>query len=110
MPKAKNPAPKPMSKSAIVQAIADMLGETVSRKQIKATLDALEQVGHEELKKTGVFLLPGFAKFFVAMKPARPAKQGINPFTKQPMDIEAKPASKTIRARPLKGVKQMFDE
>ena len=30
------------------------------------------------VKKTGVFMLPGFAKFVVVKKPARPAREGIN--------------------------------
>ena len=58
-----------------------------------------------ELKKTGLFTLPGFAKFRVVKKPATKARQGINPFTKQPMTFAAKPASKAVRARPIKSIK-----
>jgi nucleoid DNA-binding protein len=50
-------------------------------------------------------VLPGFAKFVVVKKPARPARQGINPFTKQPMTFAAKPASKAVKARPVKAIK-----
>jgi len=96
---------KAMTKSALIQTIADMLGETSSRKQVKATIEALQDVGHKELKKNGVFVLPGFAKFVVVKKPARPARQGINPFTKEPMTFAAKPASKAVKARPVKAIK-----
>jgi len=41
----------------------------------------------------------------VHKKPARPAREGINPFTKQKQKFAAKPASKAVRARPVKAVK-----
>jgi DNA-binding protein HU-beta len=96
---------KSMSKSALIQAITEAAGEGHSRKQVKAVMDALITVGHRELKKNGLFTLPGFAKFRVVKKPATKARQGINPFTKQPMTFAAKPASKAVRARPIKSIK-----
>src|SRR4051794_6548325 len=97
---------KALSKSAVIQAIADQIGEEISRKQVKQIVEALAEVGHSELKKTGIFTLPGFAKFVVVKKPARPAREGINPFTKQKQMFAAKPASKTVRARPIKAIKE----
>ena len=41
----------------------------------------------------------------VVKKPATKARQGINPFTKEPMMIKAKPARKAIRVRPVKAAK-----
>jgi hypothetical protein len=38
-------------------------------------------------------------------KPAKPARKGINPFTKQEQTFAAKPASKSVRARPVKAIK-----
>jgi nucleoid DNA-binding protein len=96
---------KPLSKSAILQAVAELVGEELSRKQVKLVIESLVEVGHRELKKTGVFVLPGFAKFVVVKKPARPAREGINPFTKEKQKFAAKPASKGVRARPVKAVK-----
>jgi DNA-binding protein HU-beta len=96
---------KSLSKSALVQAITEAAGEELSRKQVKAVLEALSTVGHRELKKSGIFTLPGFAKFRVVKRPATKARQGINPFTKQPMTFPAKPASKSVRARPIKAIK-----
>jgi nucleoid DNA-binding protein len=98
-------AKKTMSKSSLIQAIAEMVGEELSRKQVKNVLEALITVGHRELKKSGVFTLPGYVKFRVVKKPATKARQGINPFTKQPMMFAAKPASKAVRARPIKAIK-----
>jgi DNA-binding protein HU-beta len=96
---------KTLSKSGLIQAITDSAGEQLNRKQVKTVLESLITVGHRELKKAGIFTLPGFAKFRVVKKPATKARQGINPFTKQPMTFAAKPASKSVRARPIKAIK-----
>lgn len=102
---AKKSSSKPLSKSAILEAVTNAIGEELSRKQVKLVVETLVDVGHKELKKTGIFVLPGFAKFTVVKKPARPAYEGINPFTKEKQKFAAKPASKGVRARPVKAVK-----
>ncbi len=101
----KTTSTKPLSKSAILQAVTDAVGDGMSRKQVKAVMETLVDVGHKQLKKTGIFVLPGFAKFVVVKKPARPARKGINPFTKEPTTFAAKPASKAVKARPAKAIK-----
>ena len=101
-----NPAKKkPLSKSAILEAVTEAIGEEVSRKQVKQVVEMLVDIGHRELKKNGIFVLPGFAKFVVVKKAARPARQGINPVTKEKQMFAAKPASKGVRARPVKAIK-----
>src|SRR5688572_7045952 len=82
MAKAKSNSSKKLTKSALLQSIVDKVGDGASRKGVKAVLDALTEIGHKELKKNGIFVLPGFAKFVVVKKPARPARKGINPFTR----------------------------
>ena len=96
---------KPLSKSDMLNAVVDAVGDDLSRKQVKAVVETLVEVGHKELKKNGIFVLPGFAKFVVVKKPARPAREGINPFTKEKQMFAAKPASKAVRARPVKAIK-----
>ena len=96
--------PSSISKSALINAVVEAAGD-VSRKQVKSILDSLSEVAYRELKKNGVFTMPGFAKFRVVKKPATKARQGINPFTKQPTTFAAKPASKSVRARPIKAIK-----
>ncbi len=95
---------KLMSKSEIIRKIAGQVSD-VTHDDVKRVLDALGDVGRAELKESGAFLLPGFAKFQVAEKPATAAREGINPFTKEPMTIQAKAASKVVRARPIKALK-----
>ena len=69
--KAANPgAKKAMSKNGLITAISETIGDDVTRKQVKAVLESLIEVGHKELKKSKIFTLPGFAKFRVVAKPA----------------------------------------
>ena len=96
---------KLMSKSELIQKIADEHSNTLTRKDIKGVVESLASVGYKELKKTGAFFVPGFAKFVVIKKPATKARKGINPFTKEPTIFKAKPARKIIRARPVKAAK-----
>jgi DNA-binding protein HU-beta len=72
---------------------------------VKAVIESLASVGYKELKKAGVFLLPGYAKFVVVKKAATPERTGINPFTKQPTVFKAKPARKILKVRPVKAAK-----
>jgi DNA-binding protein HU-beta len=102
---AKKTAAKAMTKSNLILAVAEAIGEGLTKKQVKSVLESLITIGHTELKKAGTFTLPGFAKFRVIKKPATKARQGINPFTKQPQTFAAKPASKSVRARPIKAIK-----
>jgi DNA-binding protein HU-beta len=105
MAKTKSSPKKTLTKSALLQAVVDNVGDGATRKDVKAILEALTTIGHKELKKNGLFVLPGFAKFVVVKKPARPARKGINPFTKEPTTFAAKPASKGVKARPIKAIK-----
>ena len=96
---------KLMSKSELIQNIAERHSDKLTRKDVKDVIESLAIVGYKELKKTGAFLVPGFAKFVVIKKPATKARAGINPFTKEPTTFKAKPARKVVRARPVKAVK-----
>ncbi|WP_163540414.1 HU family DNA-binding protein, partial [Klebsiella pneumoniae] len=79
-------------KSQLIEKIASE--NEIAKKDVKGVLETLASVGYKELKKTGVFLLPGFAKFVVIKKPATKARKGTNPFTGEPMTFKAKPARK----------------
>ena len=93
-----------LSKSELVERITAEQ-EGLSKKDVKGVLESLVTVGHKELKKSGSFLVPGFAKFVVIKKPATKERAGINPFTKEPTVFKAKPARKIVRARPVKAAK-----
>ena len=92
-----------LSKSELIQRVADEA--SLPKKDVKAVIESLASVGYKELKKAGVFVLPGYAKFVVVKKPATPERTGINPFTKQPTVFKAKPARKILKVRPVKAAK-----
>lgn len=92
-----------MTKSQLIDKIAQL--QELAKKDVRAMMEALTEVGHKELKKNGVFVLPGFAKFVVIKKPATKARKGVNPFTGEEMMFKAKPARKVVRARPVKAAK-----
>lgn len=95
-----------MTKSQIVQSLAD--STELSRKQVTAVLDGLEELISASIKKKGVgeFTLPGLMKIATVKKPAVKARKGINPFTKEEVLFKAKPASIAVKVRPLKKLKE----
>jgi nucleoid DNA-binding protein len=92
-----------MTKSQLIARIAQL--RELAKEDVKGVMDALAEVGYKELKKNGVFVVPGFAKFVVVKKPATKARMGRNPFNGEEMMFKAKPARKIVRARPVKAAK-----
>jgi DNA-binding protein HU-beta len=92
-----------MSKSELIQKVADEA--SVAKKDVKAVIESMATVAYKEMKKSGEFLLPGFAKFIVVKKPATKERTGINPFTKEPTVFKARPARKILKVRPVKAAK-----
>jgi nucleoid DNA-binding protein len=99
--------PKPATKADVLNSLADKTG--LGKKEIANVFAALGELVARELGKKGpgVFVLPGMLKLKVVRKPATKAKQGTNPFTKEPMTIKAKPARNVVRAVPLKSLKEL---
>lgn len=98
---------KSLTKNELIQAIADTNTDGLTRRQVRLVLESLESIGHKQLKKTGVFTIPGFAKFTVHPRRAQKPRQGVNPQTKQPITIPGKPATRVIRAKPVKACKDV---
>ena len=98
--------PAYLTKSQLVEKISESHSE-LSKRDIKGVIETLANVGYKELKKAGIFVVPGFAKFVVVKKPATKARMGINPQTREPMEIKAKPKRTVVRALPLKALKEM---
>lgn len=96
------PIAKALPKSGLVAHVAEHSG--VEPKAVKAVIGTLEQTIIASLNKKGAkaFVWPGFFKATVVTVPARPARKGINPFTKQEQTFAAKPASTKIKMRVLK--------
>lgn len=105
----KVPAVKePLSKSALIRTISEVVTD-VSKKQVVAVFDCLNQLIEKHIKSggPGVFVMPGLMKVSVVKKPARAARKGINPFTGEEIMIKAKPASKAVKVKALKKLKEM---
>jgi len=104
---ANNGKAKSMTKSAIYQEVATSTG--LSKKQVGDVFEALTNLIKRQLGKKGpgIFTVPGLLKLTRKATPAKPARMGINPQTRQPMQYKAKPASVTVRARALKALKDM---
>lgn len=118
-PAAAKRAPAAAAKPAVVKPIAERQNKTqilnqivesteLSRKQVQSVLDELSNIieGHIKKKGVGEFVLPGLLKITTVKKPATKARKGINPFTGEEVTFKAKPASTSVKVRPLKKLKE----
>jgi DNA-binding protein HU-beta len=98
-------AGKKLTKSQFVAEIAQATG--ITKKQANEVLTAMHKVISHQLGKKGPgeVTIPGLLKLNVVEKPAVPEHEGMNPFTKQPTVFKAKPASRTVKARAVKALK-----
>merc|ERR1712080_797507 len=96
-----------MTATAAYGSVAETTG--LKQKDVKAVVEGVIAVAAEQLKKTGSFKIAGALNLKLKKKPARSAKKGVNPFTKEPCVFKAKPASKTVRALPMKKFKEMVN-
>src|SRR6202046_1260400 len=92
-----------MTKNQLIDAIAE--STQISKGDVKSVIEQMATVGYKELNESGEFVVPGFVKMSVVNKPATDARSGGKPFRKERMVFPAKPASKSIKASPLKVVK-----
>jgi DNA-binding protein HU-beta len=86
-----------MTQSQIVQSLADKC--QVPKKVAKALVDALTQTAITEVKKNGMFVVPGLGRL---VKVERKARMGRNPATGQAIKI---PAKKVVKFRVAKAAK-----
>lgn len=98
---------KPYTKSELYSALANRT--QLGRQQIACVFDELSTVVSAHLKKDGPekFVLPGLLKIVIKKVPAKPAREGKNPFTGEVMMFKAKPASKKIKVIAMKQLKEL---
>lgn len=99
-----------LKKSVLLQTIADNVD--LSKKDVAAVFENLSEIihGHMKDRAAGEFTLPGVLKITKKTKPARKARKGVNPFTGEEMMFKAKPASKVVKIKALKGLKEMVEK
>lgn len=95
------------TKTQIVTQIAEE--NELSKKEVNGVLESLSEIIqlHINKRSVGEFVLPGLLKIQTVKKPARKARKGINPFTKEEQMFKAKPASTAVKVRALKKLKEM---
>jgi DNA-binding protein HU-beta len=86
-----------MNKTELVQEIADKAN--ASKSEAQKFFDAFTNVVESELKKGNQVQITGFGKFYVQKRDAR---QGINPQTKQRINIPASKVPKFTAGNALK--------
>jgi DNA-binding protein HU-beta len=89
----------PLTQSQLVGEIAERAG--LSKSDTKAALEALEQVVLEQLGEAEKVRIGGVVQLNVRVKDATGPRKGRNPATGEEITIAAKPASVTVKARPL---------
>jgi len=102
-----NQAKKPMNKTEIMAALSEASG--LDKQQVAGLFSKLATLIGKNLAEDGpgVFTIPDLLQIKVVRKPAVEEHKGINPFTKEEMVVKAKPATKTVKVVPLKGLKAM---
>ena len=96
-----------MTATAAFSAVATKSG--LKSKDVKAVIVNYMELAASELKKNGAFKVGGCLNLKLKKKPARAARKGVNPFTKEPCVFKAKLASKTVRALAMKRLKEMIN-
>ncbi len=86
-----------MTKSQLMSALADKTG--LAKKDVVGFMDALTELAYSEVKKDGVFVLPGFGKM---VKVDRKERMGVNPATGEKIKIAAKTVVKFRLAKAAK--------
>ncbi len=107
MAKKKPAANKPPTRSDVYRDIAAKTGLT--RKNVVAVCDALTGIMVKSVKAHGTFNYMGLLKLTLVKKPAVAGGKLVrNPFTGDMVKQKARPASRTVRVRPLKAIKDML--
>lgn len=96
-----------LTKAQIITALCESSG--LDKKAVTSVLDGLTDLVKRQLGDDGPgeITIPNLVKLKAKTTPAVPERQGVNPFTKEPKTFPAKPASKKIRAAPIKALKDL---
>lgn len=90
-------AQKPMTKTALVAALAEKTG--ADKKSANASLEALAEIISDEVAAGGAATIPGLGKFSCRERPARMVR---NPATGEQMHKDADRVAKVTIAKALK--------
>merc|ERR1711945_31382 len=94
-------AAKAMTKGAFLKAIAEEHGLKV--KECSQVFNSLVDIATKEVKKTGLFTVPGLCRIKTRTKPA--TKAGVRNVFGKEVKVSAKPARKIVKAFPVAALK-----
>jgi DNA-binding protein HU-beta len=86
-----------MTKAQLLGILAEKTG--LAKKDVAGFMDTLAELAYSEVKKNGLFVLPGFGKM---VKANRKERMGVNPATGEKIKIAAKTVVKFRLAKAAK--------
>merc|ERR1712138_262212 len=99
--KAMKSSSKVMTKGALVKTLAEQ--HELKTKVCSGLLESLATLATTEVKKTGIFTIPGLCRIKTRVKPA--TKAGVRIAFGQEMKVKAKPARTVVKAFPVAALK-----
>ncbi len=98
---------KAPTRTETYRAVAEMTG--LARTDVVAVFDAMTEITTKTVKKHGAYNYLGLLKMTLVKKPAvKGGKLVRNPFTGDMVKQKARPASRTVRVRPMKPLKDQL--
>merc|ERR1719399_616662 len=101
MKTAKKSGAKAMTKGALVKTLAEQ--HEMKTKAMTGLLASLATLATAEVKKAGIFTIPGLCRIKTRVKPA--TKAGVRMAFGQEMKVKAKPARTVVKAFPVAALK-----
>ena len=95
---------KAMTKGSLLAALAD--ATELKKGDVGKILNSLTEIGTEEVKKSGKFILPGLCMIKTRQKPATKAGKKLM-FGKEVM-VKAQPAKTVVKASPVAALKSQI--
>merc|ERR1719378_639998 len=95
---------KAMTKGALTKAIADEHG--LKAKVCSEVLESFVAIATSEVKKTGIFTIPGLCRIKTRVKPA--TKAGVRTMFGKEVKVAAKPAKTVVKAFPVAALKKQI--
>jgi nucleoid DNA-binding protein len=100
-------ADRPLTRNEVYREIAAKTG--MAKKDVISVTDSLADIIVKGVKKHGMFNYMGLLKLTLVRKPAVAGGKMIrNPFTGEMIRQKARPASRSVRVRPLKALKDLL--
>merc|ERR1711990_996514 len=95
---------KQMTKGQITKTLAEQ--HEMKQKACTEVIESLVELAAQEVKKTGIFTIPGLCRLKLRTKPA--TKAGVRNIFGKDVKVAAKPAKKVVKAFPVAALKQQI--